>query len=141
MGKWILSSSLEEWSAVDCRLEDELTEKGYSSAFIVSLMLAMDEIFANISMYAYPDEKGRVIVESSYEIKDNCRYAIISFIDYGAEFNPLEKDINPDIKETTALKRESGGLGIFLAKKNVDEIRYSYLNHANKLELVKKEKI
>lgn len=141
MGKWILSSSLEEWSSVDRRIEAELTEKGHSSEFIASIMLAMDEIFANISMYAYPDKKGKVIVESSYEIKDNRRYAIISFTDYGVKFNPLEMDTKPDICETNALKREIGGLGIFLARKNTDEIIYSYSKHANKLELVKKENI
>lgn len=141
MSKWILSSSLEEWAQVDRRIEDELTEKGHSSKFVVSLMLAMDEIFANISMYAYPDEKGKVLIESSYETKDNCRYAKISFVDYGVRFNPLEKDINPNVQETTASKREIGGLGIFLIKKNVDEIKYSYSNYANKLELIKKENI
>ncbi len=141
MSKWILSSDIEEWEKVDHEIEYELTVKGYSSKFIASIMLAMDEAFANISMYAYSNERGIVIIESSYEVKDNCRYAKISFIDYGIEFNPLEKETNPNIQETTASKRKIGGLGIFLIKKSVDEIRYTYSNCANKLEFIKKENI
>lgn len=141
MGKWTLTSSLEKWEYVDHEIEDELNEKGFTAKFIVSLMLAMDEIFANISMYAYSGEEGNVIIESSYDISDNIRIAKISFLDFGAKFNPLEKDTAPDIREKIASKRKIGGLGIFLTKKNVDEIKYSYSNNANILKLLKKENI
>lgn len=141
MGKWTLTSSLEQWEHVEREIEDELNERGFTSKFIVSLMLAMDEIFANISMYAYCGEKGNVIIESLYDISDNTKNAKISFLDYGVKFNPLEKDTEPDIREKAASKRKIGGLGIFLTKKNVDEIKYSYSNNANRLELLKKENI
>lgn len=141
MGKWVLTSSLEEWEHVDHEIEDELNEKGFTAKFVVSLMLAMDEIFANISMYAYSGEEGKVIIESSYDISDNIRSAKISFMDYGAKFDPLEKDAEPDIQEKIASKRKIGGLGIFLTKKNVDEIKYSYSNNANILKILKKENI
>lgn len=141
MSKWEITSSLEKWENIDRKLEDELNEKGFTSKFIVSLMLAMDEIFANISMYAYFGEEGKVIIESSYDISNTIRSAEISFMDYGVKFNPLEKDAEPDIWEKIASKRRLGGLGIFLVKKNVDEIKYSYSNNANILKLLKKESI
>lgn len=141
MGKWMLTSSLEEWEHVDHEIEDELIEQGFTSKFIVSLMLAMDEIFANISMYAYSGEEGEVIIESSYDIDDNYRNAKISFLDYGVRFNPTERNTEQDIREINASKRKIGGLGIFLTKKNVDEIQYSYSNNTNILKLLKKENI
>lgn len=141
MSKWEITSSLEKWENIDRKLEDELNEKGFTSKFIVSLMPALDEIFANISMYAYFGKEGKVIIESSYDISNTIRSAEISFMDYGVKFNPLEEDTKPDIWEKIASKRRLGGLGIFLVKKNVDEIKYSYSNKTNILKLLKKENI
>lgn len=139
MGEWMLASSLEEWEHVSREIECELKAEDFSSGFIFALMLAADEIFANISMYAYYGKCGKVIVKSSCDTSGNTKKTVISFTDYGMEFNPLIKNDEPDVLEKNSLKREAGGLGIFLAKKNVDEIEYSYSDNANILKLIKKE--
>ena len=139
MGIWKISSSLEEWESVAQTIDNELREFGFSDKFIISLMLAMDEVFANIVAYAYGTEHGDVIIESKYENTSAERTAKITFIDYGKAFNPLKDAVEPDVSENIASKRKVGGLGIFLTKKQVDELNYSYIDTSNNLILFKKE--
>ena len=141
MGMWKIRSSLEEWETVAQMIEDDLCEFGFSNKFAISLMLAMDEIFANIAAYAYEPEQGEVIVKSEYEKTSAERIAKITFIDHGKEFNPLKDAAEPDVSGSVASKRKIGGLGIFLTKKQVDELNYSYINASNNLTLLKKELI
>ena len=141
MGMWKIRSSLEEWETVAQMIEDDLCEFGFSNKFAISLMLAMVEIFANIAAYAYEPEQGEVIVKSEYEKTSGERIAKITFIDHGKKFNPLKDAAEPDVSGSVALKRKIGGLGIFLTKKQVDELNYSYINASNNLTLLKKELI
>ncbi len=67
--------------------------------------------------------------------EDNNNYNFI-FEDEGIPFNPLEKE-NPDIS-LSASKREVGGLGIFLTKEIMDDIKYKYENNKNILTILKK---
>lgn len=62
--------------------------------------------------------------------------AVIKLIDNGKKYNPLEKS-DPDITKS-AEEREIGGLGILLAKKNVDVIKYEYSDGKNIVTLKKK---
>ena len=51
-------------------------------------------------------------------------------------YNPLEKD-DPDTT-LSAEDRKIGGLGIFLVKKSMDDMRYEFKDGKNILTLVKK---
>lgn len=141
MSKWNIPSTLVKWEIVSREIEEELSEYGFSIKFTTSLMLAMDEIFANISAYAYGDSVGDVIIESKYTISESKRIAEVSFFDKGMEFNPVNLPVNNVVNETDSLKIKPGGLGIFIAKKQVDEIKYSYINGFNNLTLIKKESV
>ena len=55
--------------------------------------------------------------------------------DKGVPFDPLQKP-DPDIT-LSAEEREIGGLGIFIAKKTMDSLRYSYENGENILTMIK----
>ena len=141
MGNWRIKSTLEGWENVAGMLEGELQTYGFTDKFINSLMLAMDETIANITSYAYGEGQGEILIKSEYEVNSCERIAEIIFMDSGKKFNPLEEAEEPDIKEMSAIKRNAGGLGIFLIKKQTDELKYSYENSYNKLTLIKKEKI
>ena len=56
--------------------------------------------------------------------------------DKGVPFDPLQKP-DPDIT-LSAEDREIGGLGIFIAKKTMDSICYTYENGENILTMTKK---
>ena len=94
--------------------------------------LAVEEIYANIANYAYPDSIGKVELSSEFadgEIK-------IVFKDNGTPYNPLEKE-DPDVT-LSADEREIGGLGIFLTKKNMDSVSYEYRNNQNVFTMTKR---
>jgi anti-sigma regulatory factor (Ser/Thr protein kinase) len=56
--------------------------------------------------------------------------------DKGTPFDPLKKP-DPDIT-LSAEEREIGGLGIFITKKTMDSVTYSYENGENILTMIKK---
>ena len=100
----------------------------------MQMMLAVEEIFVNISSYAYHPEVGQA--EVGVDIDGDPPTVTIRFLDQGRPFNPLEK---PDADITlSAQEREIGGLGILLVKKIMDQVDYAYENGKNIL-IIKKE--
>ena len=98
--------------------------------------IAFEELFVNIVNYAYQDGKGNVRV--SYEIeKDGVQRSLnISLEDCGTPYNPLSK-ADPDIT-LSAKERKVGGLGVFMAKKFLDSIRYEWKEGYNRISFEKK---
>ena len=97
----------------------------------LALRLACEEIVMNVTTYAYlPDEGGWLDIE----IEKTDRITI-RFEDGGVPFNPLEKE-----KPDTGLswkKRSIGGLGIFILRRKMDDVRYVYENNRNILTIEK----
>ena len=109
--------------AVDCPFRAKL-----------QLNVAIDELFGNIARYAYPDGAGQATVR--LELEGEPPTAILTFIDNGKPFNPLERP-DPDIT-LSAEERQIGGLGIYVVKKTMDAIEYEYRDGQNILTLRKK---
>ena len=102
----------------------------------MQMMLAVEEIFVNISSYAYHPEVGQA--EVGVDIDGDPPTVTIRFLDQGRPFNPLEK---PDADITlSAQDREIGGLGILLVKKIMDQVDYAYENGKNILTIKKEIK-
>ncbi len=95
--------------------------------------IAIDELFGNIAHYAYNPETGKATVR--IEVEKEPLAVIITFIDNGKPFNPLEID-DPDVTKS-AEERSIGGLGIFLVKKTMDMIDYEYKDGQNILMIKK----
>ena len=91
----------------------------------------MDEIFTNIVNYAYGAESGEV--EIAFLCKDGI--AEITFADNGMPYDPLKKD-DPDITLPPE-EMPIGGLGVFIAKNNMDTVSYRYENNRNILTMSK----
>jgi anti-sigma regulatory factor (Ser/Thr protein kinase) len=96
-----------------------------------NIKVAVEEIFVNIASYAYMADEGSITIAVSVE---NDRF-IVEFTDNGTPYNPLSKS-DPDIM-LSADEREIGGLGIFMVKEFMDDIRYRYENGKNILTLKK----
>ncbi|MCL2637764.1 MAG: ATP-binding protein [Oscillospiraceae bacterium] len=92
--------------------------------------IVVDEIFANISAYAYNPMVGGVTVR----IKVDDEIAI-EFEDCGIPYNPLTNE-DPDI-ELSAEEREIGGLGIFMVKNLMDSVEYKRYGTNNVLVIKK----
>ncbi|MBQ6322926.1 MAG: ATP-binding protein [Lachnospiraceae bacterium] len=111
-----------------------LEQAGCSLAEKMKIDLAVEEIFINIASYAYPKKNGEAVIRVSYS-KDPAQVCI-TFMDRGIPYNPLARD-DPDVT-LPAVKRQIGGLGIFLTKKTMDEVAYEYKDGHNILKLTKK---
>ena len=88
--------------------------------------LVVEEIFINIVNYAYQNQADGNVLISIEKVNNK---AIITFEDSGIEFNPLSKD-DPDITLSSD-ERQIGGLGIYLVKKLMDNIKYEYRDNKN----------
>ena len=100
---------------------------------MMQLDVAIDEIISNIAQYAYPDGTGKVKIIAQY--MEAPKGIKLIFEDKGIRYNPLEKeDPNTNIPLE---ERQIGGLGIFIVKKTMDCMEYTYENGKNILTIVK----
>ncbi len=95
--------------------------------------VAVEEMFVNIAHYAYAPNVGSATVR--FESADDPRRVLITLIDSGIPYDPLAKE-DPDIT-LSADERPIGGLGIYMVKKSMDDIRYKNRNGQNILTIVK----
>ncbi len=95
--------------------------------------IAADEIFSNIAHYAYESKDGSA--EIRLEKSDNPKAVTLTFTDSGIPYNPLEKP-DPDVT-LSADEREIGGLGIYIVKKTMDEVKYERKDGKNILSVTK----
>ena len=86
-----------------------------------------------IASYAYAPGTG--IATVCIEIVDDLPVATIAFSDSGVPFDPLKK-ADPDVT-LPAEEREIGGLGIFMTRKFMDNVTYTYKDGKNVLTLKK----
>lgn len=96
------------------------------------LKLACEEIVVNVTSYAYPEGSDGFL--DVYIRKDDR--IVIRFEDGGVPFNPLEHE-DPDTTLSWD-ERPIGGLGIFLVRSMMDDVRYTYENQKNVLTIEKK---
>lgn len=116
--------SFYNWLHKTC--EDWNIEKSLEN----KLDMCAEEIYANVSFYAYPEKSGYI----QAELKKEDGSIVFEFTDEGTEYNPLEKP-DPDITLPPE-ERPLGGLGIFMVKEMADEIYYKRENNKNILTIL-----
>ena len=133
MEKITVEATVENLQQVIDFATEKLEERDCPMKAAMQLELVIEEIFVNIASYAYHPDKGSATFCVDFE--EDPEAVILTFVDSGKPYNPLEKpdpDVSLDINE-----REIGGLGIFLVKKNVDDISYERTNEKNILRMKK----
>ena len=104
-----------------------LDANGCSDKARTQLRMAVEEIYVNQTLYAYPPGDGWVEMRGSVEND----VATFTLIDGGTPFDPLAK-ADPDIM-LSGEERGIGGLGIYMVKTMVDELEYEYRDGCNRL--------
>jgi len=115
-------------------IDRHLEEAGCTAKTRMQISLAAEEIFVNIANYAYAPGTGTASVR--VELGGDPASVSITFEDGGKPFDPTAKT-DPDVT-LSAAEREIGGLGIFLTKKIMDDVRYEYREGRNILTVTKK---
>lgn len=99
---------------------------------LYALHLVCEELVVNVVNYAYADPtKGYLNVK----IEKDEHSILIQFVDGGVAFNPLERE-TPDTSLPLE-ERQIGGLGIFLTKQMMDEVKYQRVENENILTIKK----
>ena len=130
----IFSATKDSLSEVIAFTEECLESFDCSMKNSMTICVAVEEIFINIANYAYSDGNGNASLSFGFDKNERIMTLVIK--DNGIPFNPLEK-AEPDIT-LSADDREIGGLGIFITKKTMDTVCYSYENGQNVLTMTKK---
>jgi serine/threonine-protein kinase RsbW len=99
---------------------------------VYSIQLAADEAASNVIEHAYEG-----LSDASFEL--TCEFEndriIITLLDHGKSFD-FTKVVKPDLKVDLS-RRKIGGLGIYLMRKLMDEVRYEVTDSGNLLTLIK----
>ena len=125
---------IENMNTVTAFVDDFLDQIACPMKSRIQINIVIDEIFGNICHYAYKDSVGAVTVR--VESGNTPKAVFLTFTDNGIPYNPLETE-DPDITLSSE-ERKIGGLGIYLVKKNMDEMKYEYVNQQNRLWMEKR---
>lgn len=127
------AASIKDITEVTEFAERELEKIGCPLKTVYQINVVIDEIYSNIVRYGYPDCTGPVSVQI---IERNSPHSVyIRFADEGIPYNPLTNE-DPDVSLPLE-ERGGGGLGIFIVKKTMDDIKYKYENGQNILTVKK----
>ena len=128
-----VQATLENYEQVSAFVEAELEQLDCPLPVQLQVGMAVEELYGNIANYAYNPEVGPATIQ--VEVTENPLCVIITFLDQGKPYDPLKHE-DPDI--TLSLdEREVGGLGIFMVKKTMDDVKYEYVDGTNILTIRK----
>ena len=129
----ILANDLSEISRLNGFIEEIGEEFSLTPDVVFNLNLVLEEAVVNVINYAYHKEEHESIYLSA-KIQDGSIIFVLS--DTGKEFDPTlvpEADIT-----LSAEDRQIGGLGIFLIRQIMNEVKYERIDGKNVLTLEKK---
>ena len=129
-----VDAMIENMNTVTAFVDDFLDLIACPMKSRIQINIVIDEIFGNICHYAYKDSVGAVTVR--VESGNTPKAVFLTFTDNGIPYNPLDTE-DPDITLYSE-ERKIGGLGIYLVKKNMDEMKYEYVNQQNRLWMEKR---
>ncbi len=132
MKKMDIEATLDNLAKVMEFVDEQLEQTDCNMRIQTQIDVSVEELFVNIANYAYGDKVGDAQI--MMDIKDGT--AVITFIDTGVPFDPLAKE-DPDIT-LPADERKIGGLGIYMVKKNMDDVKYEYRGGQNITTIFKK---
>lgn len=130
----IVDAKVENLPLVNEFVEKVMAPLEPSMKVQMQIDLVVEEIFVNIANYAYGEGQGKAILQ--VQVTDSPPAVELVFMDEGMPYNPLDRE-EPD-PEQSLEERKIGGWGIFLVKKNVDEVTYAFSEGKNILTLRKK---
>ena len=128
-----VEATLENIPAVTAFVDERLETLDCPMKAQMQIDVAIDELFSNIALYAY-DPSGPATVR--VDVDRDPLAVRITFIDHGKPYDPLAK-ADPDVT-LSAEDRPIGGLGIFMVKKSMDDVRYEYRDGQNILTVEKR---
>ena len=128
----ILANDIKEVRKLNEFIDEIGDEFSLSPELIFNFNLVLEEAVVNVINYAYPKDKHESFHLSAIVNEDSIVFVLT---DTGIEFDPTlapEADITLSAEE-----RPIGGLGIFLIRQIMNEVKYERVDGKNILTLKK----
>ena len=128
-----VNSTTENLSLIRDFIRNNAVDVGFNEESIGKIILAVDEACTNIIKHAYKySVSGQINISVHFSDK---KFTVV-IVDSGSHFNPAVIP-DPDLK-IYHQQRKTGGLGMFLMRKLMDEVNYENLeDNKNQVVLVK----
>lgn len=137
-----VSTTTEHVEYVTEFVEGIMSKYAVPQTDVVKINIAIDEIYSNIAKFAYLDPAtGESRVGSAtinvHAIEEDgvVKGLSLDFMDSGIPYNPLLSE--DPLTNQSVEERGIGGLGIFIVKKQMDDVSYRYENGHNILTITK----
>lgn len=118
----------ENLEQVTSFVEEQLRAKNAPPKILAQINIAVDEIFSNITRYS-----GAKTFSLACKVSEHS--VVLRFCDDGVPYDPT-KQPEPDVT-LSAEERQIGGLGIYMVRKTMDDVRYTYTDGQNVLTVEK----
>jgi serine/threonine-protein kinase RsbW len=133
--KLTISNDMAYLSQVRDLVNRGVIQGGFPTHFLNRLQIAIDEAITNIIEHGYAEEpRGNATIDLQIDVTTE-RFCI-RIIDRGRAFDPNQMS-DVDIQQHVA-GGKTGGLGVFLMRKIMDQVDYHYqVGKENLLTLIK----
>lgn len=146
-------ASMDFWKPVYDWLSAVILPWGCKEQTMRQIGIAVEELFTNIASYAYerdgkretegneeagglrelPSSKRRILVEA--QVGGSPPKVSVRLTDWGAPFDPFQRK-DPDF-QIPFDERPVGGLGIYMVKQFMDNVKYERLDGCNRITVEK----
>lgn len=128
-----VTSELDKLAAIASFIKQATTNMGMDEDGTYAMELAVDEACTNVMDYAYQGQGGHPVTIECRDEGGNC---IVVIRDRGRPFDPTGIP-SPDLCAPVS-RRKVGGLGIYIMRKLMDDVRFHFdPATGNELVLVK----
>ena len=129
------AAKIEELDKVLDMVDAFLQNSGCSDKSQYYIIVSVEEIFTNITSYAYDTDDGQAEISCEVVEAGGKSRLRIRFKDWGKAYNPLERP-DPDF-DVPFDERPIGGLGVYMVRSFMDAAEYRYEDGCNILTIEK----
>ena len=127
-----IAPELDQLERIAAAVEELGERDDWPPDLIFKVNLVLDELWVNVVHYSGATGDVEISLDTD---ADEVRLEIA---DDGRPFDPLTETVEPDI-DAPLEDRPIGGLGIFLVREMMDDLRYKRENGKNRLAMVKRK--
>ena len=128
----IITNDIAEITRTADFIESYCMAQGAAMDVVFKMNLAVEEALVNTITHGFT---GNACHEIVLEITVEDDTIVLTIVDDAIAFDPLAAPM-PDV-DSAADKRDVGGLGVFLMRTTMDDVRYAREGRTNKLTLRK----
>jgi len=132
----VLPASLDSLEVIRKHVQKAAADAGLEKTDSYRLLLAVDEVATNIITHGYLEAGIDGRIEMKAEV--DKEHVTISLGDSGPAFDPTQVS-DPDVDQPVA-ERKVGGMGLYLAIRNVDQFTYQRVGDQNRNIFMMKRK-